>query len=707
MLIPSVAPTGIPTAQAGPRFPTTVKGNVTLPPAYTTSVTDSSFWTPPTFFLQVMEICFFCFCIWGAGTLVKTLKGSSIIGEIMVGILLGPNGFNAVPFAPALKTAGKLGTFLGMCEAGLDFNMRDLRKIGRHATVMAVLACVLPFFLVSGCMMAMGFTWTPSAAAAGIAMIPTTTGMAARMLREASSFNTPWGQLIVASAFLSDFIALVASSITKTSLDLEDAFSWIYVLPTLAYSFAFVIILGFLAVFVYPPMLTRFFACLKRLRIQREERSSHFEYREKREQAAKEAEQQALIEELQAKCLNLRSIIAGHTITESTAQLPSYTDSGHVVALVVPDTGSVQLHTAHDDSAKEEVPLSASTAASLSPEDLDKRVFAIQELSAAQLQLDKLLDAKSKSASVVDGPKPEDDFGLLCLLCNMLLWGYLGSVFSSNMMGAFLAGMCFFGQTKVQKLWKSTISPVQIWFVRIFFAASVAFTVQHDDMFSWPAFGGGVLIAVASSLGKWVAGMFVPKELKPFIVGIGLAGRGEFAFVLAVDLTEFVTLNPDENQYLFYAVLVWGLLISCFFAPFLLQFAIVVDKLRIENASKPKEQRQIVKPLQKFLLELLKPKLSLDNVRGDDRNNMALVSLETLVKEAPAEMQLESLPVARSLSDTFEATAQQQEEHANDASVEDPAHLAAAGGSDDQKADESTAVVLPPRSDEVDDADIL
>jgi hypothetical protein len=240
-----------------------------------------------------------------------------------------------------------------------------------------------------------------------------------------------------------------------------------------------------------------------------------------------------------------------------------------------------------------------------------------------------LLEAKSKVVPAVSSNHIEDDIGLLGLLVNMLLWGYLGSIFSSNLLGAFLAGMSFYGQKNIQAKWKSSISPVQIWFVRVFFACSVAFTVDGKDMFSWYAFGGGVLIAVASILGKWIAGMFVPSEFKPRMLGVALSGRGEFAFVLAVDLTQFVKEDPNDNENVFLAILYWGLLLSCFFAPFLLQFSIFIsNKVEARDPNKtaaPQSKANLPanKPLKQFFLQLLMPK-SFSDVREDDRNPMSL-----------------------------------------------------------------------------------
>ena len=87
---PSMEPTPpttvLPTFVGSSNSPTTHQPTTapfTLPPSYATSITESQFWQPPQFFLEVMEISLFCFLIWAAGTAAKMLKGSSVIGNFV------------------------------------------------------------------------------------------------------------------------------------------------------------------------------------------------------------------------------------------------------------------------------------------------------------------------------------------------------------------------------------------------------------------------------------------------------------------------------------------------------------------------------------------------------------------------------------------------------------------------------------------------
>ena len=47
---------------------------------------------------MLLEAIFFLVCAWFGGRLAKVAGVSRILGEIAVGILLGPNGLDFVPF---------------------------------------------------------------------------------------------------------------------------------------------------------------------------------------------------------------------------------------------------------------------------------------------------------------------------------------------------------------------------------------------------------------------------------------------------------------------------------------------------------------------------------------------------------------------------------------------------------------------------------
>lgn len=60
-------------------------------------------------FEDILHVFVFLMSVWAAGRLLRALGVSPILGQIVVGMALGPEGLNFVPFAEAFETLGTFG----------------------------------------------------------------------------------------------------------------------------------------------------------------------------------------------------------------------------------------------------------------------------------------------------------------------------------------------------------------------------------------------------------------------------------------------------------------------------------------------------------------------------------------------------------------------------------------------------------------------
>jgi predicted Kef-type K+ transport protein len=117
-----------------------------------------------------------------------------------VGVALGPNGLDMVPYEEFFRLAGVFGVTLMIFESGLHVDFAMLQKVGMRASVVAVLGTFLP--LLSGMFVIMAFDpdkyqmW-PVGLACGVTLAPTSVGMALKMLGEKKQLGEEYGQLIV------------------------------------------------------------------------------------------------------------------------------------------------------------------------------------------------------------------------------------------------------------------------------------------------------------------------------------------------------------------------------------------------------------------------------------------------------------------------------------------------------------------------------
>ena len=95
--------------------------------------------TDPTwiFFLVLVIILF-------APILLERLRIPHIIGMILAGVVVGEHGFNILARDSSFELFGKVGLYYIMFLAGLEMNMEDFKSIRVKATVLGLLAFVIP-----------------------------------------------------------------------------------------------------------------------------------------------------------------------------------------------------------------------------------------------------------------------------------------------------------------------------------------------------------------------------------------------------------------------------------------------------------------------------------------------------------------------------------------------------------------------------------
>ena len=151
------------------------------------------------------------------------------------------------------------------------------------------------------------------------------------------------------------------------------------------------------------------------------------------------------------------------------------------------------------------------------------------------------------------------------------------AVYSSSLLGAFLAGTLFCSFERARGSW-TAVAPVQAWLTRAFFGATVAFTVPLDALLDGASFGDGLFLLLAAILGKFLSGAWAAPLRPPsgegakggrrywcaFLqVGCAMIGRGELGFVLAKEALE-AGLMPSRA----YCATVWALLLATLLGPY-------------------------------------------------------------------------------------------------------------------------------------------
>lgn len=140
-----------------------------------------------------------------------------VISEIVAGILIGPHALRLVQVQEWTLALAELGAIVLLFSVGLEQKLTDLLRVGRTAMLVAVLGVVLPFLLGWGVLALLDHSQTESVFM-GAAMVATSVGITARVLRELGVLRTLVATVILGAAVVDDILGMiilaVASSLT-------------------------------------------------------------------------------------------------------------------------------------------------------------------------------------------------------------------------------------------------------------------------------------------------------------------------------------------------------------------------------------------------------------------------------------------------------------------------------------------------------------
>jgi Kef-type K+ transport system membrane component KefB len=146
------------------------------------------------------------------GELAERIGQPAVLGELLVGVLLGPSVLGLVPLSTGVLLLAEIGVILLLFEVGLETDLNELVRVGAPALAVALAGMVLPF--LGGWGLAL-LTGQPSLTAVfvGAALTATSIGITARVLSELSVLKTREGQIILGAAVVDDVLGLVVLAV--------------------------------------------------------------------------------------------------------------------------------------------------------------------------------------------------------------------------------------------------------------------------------------------------------------------------------------------------------------------------------------------------------------------------------------------------------------------------------------------------------------
>ena len=166
-----------------------------------------------------------------AGALAEKLDQPAVLGELLVGILLGSSVLGWLPLPATdgyviLHFLAEIGVVLLLFEIGLETDLKAMFRVGPAALAVAAVGVAVPFFLgywfwAHGPHGQVAST-VPLAAAAifvGATLTATSVGITARVLSDLGRMGTAEARIIIGAAIIDDVLGLVILGVVSALAD--------------------------------------------------------------------------------------------------------------------------------------------------------------------------------------------------------------------------------------------------------------------------------------------------------------------------------------------------------------------------------------------------------------------------------------------------------------------------------------------------------
>ena len=231
---------------------------------------DNWFWTEPVSYMYVIFcLAVILFVSKSLGILARRIGLPQVVGQVIAGLLIGPaffiglDNFHGIlnPNAEEmdmLHVFSQIGVIFILFSSGLDTNIKEMKKAGGIATLVACFGVLVPMilgFIITMCFMPNGFSDFNNIDAifnalfVGAILTATSVGITVETLRELNKLNTKVGTVILGAAIIDDVIGILVLSIV-TSLHGGDVPIWATFIKVVLF-FVFAIGIGLFCRYIF------------------------------------------------------------------------------------------------------------------------------------------------------------------------------------------------------------------------------------------------------------------------------------------------------------------------------------------------------------------------------------------------------------------------------------------------------------------------
>ncbi len=187
------------------------------------------------------------------GLITRKFKMPQVVGALLAGIILGPAVLGVIDNTSFIKAVSEIGVIVLMFTAGMETDIRQLKKTGKAALVIAALGVVVPLvvgFGVAGVFNNPSVIQTDLATNRflqnvfiGVILTATSVSITVETLKEMGKLNSRVGSAILGAAVIDDILGIVALTVITSLADPQVEVG--FVLLKIVGFFGFAVAIGF------------------------------------------------------------------------------------------------------------------------------------------------------------------------------------------------------------------------------------------------------------------------------------------------------------------------------------------------------------------------------------------------------------------------------------------------------------------------------
>lgn len=148
--------------------------------------------------------------------LASRINQSAVIGEILVGLVVGPSVLGLITYTDFVASIATLGAVILLFVIGLEFEIEDIFQV-RYG-IIALAGVIVPW--IGGYWISLVFGYgTASAIFIGTALTATSIAITASILKEMGKLDTEVAKAIIGAAVIDDILGLIALSVTTEAVN--------------------------------------------------------------------------------------------------------------------------------------------------------------------------------------------------------------------------------------------------------------------------------------------------------------------------------------------------------------------------------------------------------------------------------------------------------------------------------------------------------